>query len=135
MSWSVIALNKNIENGYAVVSVEFTDGVKTVNDTWKSNCPTSSSFNDWCKGKISQLNSVDDAISLIKTGSVTIEEKIISDEEKLTIVFFNNLRILKSMMQAVNLGIINSNDKRLLDQIEILSTTVLDKYFSDPRWG
>ena len=123
MAWTAEVVNVEKQNDLVLVTVEYTDGIRTKTETYKSyGAPPEEWIEKTVDTILARLNGADQAT--ISVG--TVEKPTPIDEGR--VAYIENVRKLCSLQPLLEMGVVAANRpniKALIDAIE----ADFDKYF------
>jgi hypothetical protein len=126
MVWTTTVTNKEIVNGVAEVTLQFTDGTRTIVEKFVSTKPTSSWIPDTVMGRIAQLDVLFGYD--IPLGPVTPSTLPIGDLNEG--LFLRRARSLETIKIMIELGVVDASHAKVVALVNWLKANVntyLDK--------
>ena len=128
MTWNASVTNKQLSDGILAISVQYSDGKRTVNETCKSS---SASDSDWLATTITrrleELDNLDKADVAIALGSI-IPKSVVIDNDMAA--YNSSLRQLENVYRLVPVGVLQQDDKKIIDLqniVKIALAKVIDR--------
>ena len=132
--WTAKLIKKNYIKGddKIEVIVEYTDGVDTINQTYKITNPSREILKEIIKEKIENLNNLENLDNTLVKGEIDLTETPIipialSDEEK---TFIENLKLFEKLKKMADYGLIQSDDSKFVN----IKTQVIATLNNNPEW-
>lgn len=110
MAWTAAVMSKDFREGFYFVTVQYTDGVKTVSETYKSQVPKGTWIQDQVGSRISQL-SVAGTFD-ISLGPVIPSTSATSDPNMS--LFGQRIKMLEISKILIDLGVIPASNPKIL---------------------
>ena len=128
MAWTAKITDKRIDNGVASVTLEFTDGVRKVTETYRSTSPNTEWIPLTAKNRISQL-----AVAYaydVSVGDVTLppDEQVDPNVD----LFRSRCRLLEIVKIMIDLGVVKADNTKVLQLVNWLKNN-FDTYFDTLR--
>lgn len=110
MAWSASVINKEFVGGFYSVTIQYIDGTKVINETYKSQVPGLTWIPDQVRSRISQLSIAGEFD--ISIGPITPTTPPVSDPN--ISLFGQRVKILEVAKLLIDMGVIQATNPKVV---------------------
>ena len=109
MAWTANITNKEMVNGVVNVTIQFSDGVRTVTETFRSGSPTETWIPDTVRNRLVQIESA--SAFDVAIGPATPSVAPAKDD---AVLFRNRVQLLVAVRALIDLGVVKADNAQVV---------------------